>query len=93
MGASRRGRDAKFARHDRMKILFWLSLVLLLSGSLICASSRVNAQVGDESGNSFKHLVDIGGGGRLNLVCMGKGSPTGRGYCLETSGASWTCWH
>ena len=30
----------------------------------------------DAPANSFKHLVDIGGGRHLNMVCSGQGSPT-----------------
>ena len=57
-------------------VLARLGLVLLLLGSLVCTSSRANAQAGSESRNSFKHLVDIGGGHHLNIVCTGTGSPT-----------------
>ena len=48
------------------------------------------AAVANEAMPSIKHLVDIGGGRHLNIVCVGNGSPTV--VFLQGSGASIIDW-
>jgi len=50
-----------------------LGFLLSLAG-LLLFSPPTGAK--DGGGNPFKHLVDIGGGRHLNMVCAGKGLPT-----------------
>jgi len=58
----------------------WLALAAML---IVCALASGGAPAhaaGPMSAGSpellDKHLVDIGGGKRLNMICIGKGSPT-----------------
>ena len=50
-------------------------LVLLVSSS-VCATDNKPAVVDDQAYTHAQRLVDIDHGRRLNLYCVGKGSPT-----------------
>lgn len=52
------------------------ALALLSPLLLLAALSGGSATANDKGENPYKHLVDIGEGRYLNLVCTGTGSPT-----------------
>ena len=61
-----------------------------LSGILCVTLTLLILPAWAQAENSFKHLVDIGGGRQLNIVCTGTGSPTA--VFIQGAGGDITDW-